>query len=553
MRESSPAVAAQARRDLPLLALVLLVALAVRAFLAFRGQVIFNDGPRFIDIARAFVAGDTAHALTHAYHPLYSWLTAQAYPLFGDYERAGLAVSVLAGTLVGLPLWALLNGMFGRRVAWAGLVLWAVHPFATDYAANVQSDSLYLFFFLTAVWALWTGLEALPHAGAFGRFALAGAASGLAYLTRPEGAGVVVLGGLWLVLALRRLPQARHLREISARLLAGALLMACFVVPTYFYLKNIHDTTGMWQLTRKKSLTQLVSGRAKERPEWAKDTVKDEVIEEFGRPPIRKETKFEVYVVRGARIFRTFSEALTWLLVPFLVLGLLVRGRALLRTRSDLYLLSFFGLYGFTLYRLAVTLGYAGKRHVFPLVLLALGWTGLGVVALSRRLEIALRARGSGWAKRSGAVLLTVLVVASLPKTLRTNVHEPLGEKQAGFWIREHTPVGSTARVFAPRDRILYYADADNVRVPLRFNYDAAIAYLRRYGADFVVTSDSMTDLVYPRFLERIGPEDLRREVEFPEREGSRQHYTVYRVLYPEGRPASVLSLPRTMKSWGRR
>jgi 4-amino-4-deoxy-L-arabinose transferase-like glycosyltransferase len=546
--EPSAAAVAGARRDAASVPIVLALAFALRWILAARGEVIFNDGPQFVAIARAFHAGEIDRALSHVYHPLYSWLAANAYPLFGDYERAALAISITAGTLVGLPLWALLRRLFGRRVAWAGLVLWAAHPFAAGYSANVQSDPVYLLFFVTAVWALWRGLETLPAPRGAAFATAAGACSGLAYLTRPEGVGVLLLGGLWLVLGIVVAARRRLARELPARVLAIALLAGGFVLPSLPYLRHIHETTGEWQLTRKKSLSNLagVSGYG----HAPRDVVKDEVSRRYGRPPLHRDTWFERYVLRGARLFVTFGEALTWPLAIFLALGLAVRGRALLRTRGDLFLLSFFALYGFTLYRLAVTLGYAGRRHMFPLVLLALGWTALGAVTFARRVETALLARGVAWAGRAGAIVLAALVLTMLPKTLRTNANEPIGEKHAGLWIRAHAGPGPERPiVFAPRERILYYADARLLRVPRRFNYDATVAYVRRYGGDFIVTSDSMTDREYPGFMRRIRPDDLRLEARFPERPGSADRYAIYRVLYPEGRAGVRPRLPH-MEPW---
>jgi hypothetical protein len=148
-----------------------------------------------------------------------------------------------------------------------------------------------------------------------------------------------------------------------------------------------------------------------------------------------------------------------------------------------------------------------------------------------------------------GALVLGALVMASLPKALRTNVNEPIGEKQAGLWLRGRAE-GREVRVFAPRERILYYARARNLRVPLRFAYAPAMAYLRLYGADFVVTSDSMTDRWFPDFRRSVRPEDLRLEAQFPERPGSEARYRIYRVLYPEGKPPEPPPLPRTMRSW---
>jgi 4-amino-4-deoxy-L-arabinose transferase-like glycosyltransferase len=543
----SAAGAGRPRGDGPRLALLFLAALALRAGLGARDEVIFNDGPHFIDIARAFAAGDASRAMSHVYHPLYSWLIAQALPLFGDYERAALAVAALAGTLVGLPLWALLRRLFGRRIAWTAVVLWAVHPYATQYAANVQGDSVYLFFFLTAVLFLWRGITELPGARGMAMFALAGAFSALAYLTRPEGVGVVALAGLWLVAGLWPWPRTRWRREIGARVVAGVLLLGGFAAPAYPYLMHIHDTTGVWQITQKKSLTRLTGIGEYKPPDWSRDRVKARVVREHGRPSRRADSAFSKYVGRGAELIVTFAEALIWVLVPFLLLGLAVRGRALWRTQGDRFLLSFFALYGLVVYRLVVILGDASKRHVLSLAMLGLGWTALGVVSLTPRLEGALRARGVRWARHAGTLLLAVLIVAALPKTLTVNAEERVGEKHAGHWIRDHAETGRQTVIFAARERIAYYANARYIPVPLRFRYDAAIAYLRGYSVDYVVTSDVMTPKWHPDFLERIRPEDLRFEATFAERPGSDHRYDVYRVLYPEGRPRRTPGHPRRM------
>jgi 4-amino-4-deoxy-L-arabinose transferase-like glycosyltransferase len=539
--------AARPGRDGFRLALLILGALALRAWLGARDQIIFNDGPHFIDIARAFVAGEAGRAMSHVYHPLYSWLIAQAFPLFGDYERAALAVAAVAGALVGLPLWGLLRRLFGRRVAWTGVILWAVHPYATKYAANVQGDSIYLLFFLTAVLFLWRGIGELPALRGMAMFALVGVFSALAYLTRPEGVGVAALAGLWLIAGLVSLSRTRWRREIGARLVAGVLLLAGFTVPALPYLKHIHDTTGVWQITQKKSLARLTGVGEYKRPEWSHDRVKARVTREHGRPPRLSDSAFTRYGVRGYKVIVTYAEALTWVLAPFLLLGLAVRGRALWRTQGDRFLLSFFALYGLVVYRLAVTLGDASKRHVLPLAILGLGWASLGVVSLAPRLEAALRARGVRWARRAGTLLLAVLVIAALPKTLSVNAEERLGEKQAGQWIRDHAEAGREPVIFAPRERIAYYAGARYVPVPLRFRYDSAIAYLRAYGVDFAVISDVMTPRSYPDFLERIQPDDLRLEATFADRPGSDHRYDVYRILYPEGRPRRIPPHPRRM------
>lgn len=538
--------AAAGRGDRARVAAVLAAAFGLRFLCGARDDLIFNDGPQFIAIARAFVEGRTTHALNHVYHPLYSWLMAQVYPLLGDYEHAGIVVSAVAGTLVGIPLWLLLRRLFGRRIAWTALLIWTFHPFAVRYAANVQCDSVFFLFFMAGVALLWHGLERLPGRGALWAFPLAGICSGLAYLTRPEGVGVVALGGFWLVAGLWPRPGSRLGREFAPRSIAALLLAGAFLVTAFPYLRHIHESTGVWQLTQKKSVLSLAGLEHQKKPSWAEDRVKERIEKEFGRPPVHRDTPFERYVGRAGALLITFSGAMTWQLVPFLLLGLAVRGRALWRTRGDLYLLSFIGLYGLAIYRLAVTIGYGSKRHLFTLALLCLGWTALGIVSLGPRLEAMLQRRGFRFARRAGALLLVVVILSLLPLTLSINADEGLGERRAGEWIRDHAEVSSPL-VFAPRERIAYYARARYLPVPYRFPYDSVIAYVRGYGADFVVTFDRSTDHYYPRFSESIRPEDLELEASFPVREGSDRRYRVYRVRYPHGRPAAPPRVPRRM------
>ena len=162
----------------------------VRIGAAVQTAAIFNDGPSFLRLAALFHQGLFAQALAHAYHPLYPLIVSLLAPWVGDFERAGVVVSVTAGSLAVLGLYAFLVRAFDRRVAVGGGILFALHPYAASFSADVQSEGLYFALFLAAVACVWRALEeALPH-----RAALAGAVAGAAYLVRPEGLGVAACG-----------------------------------------------------------------------------------------------------------------------------------------------------------------------------------------------------------------------------------------------------------------------------------------------------------------------------------------------------------------------
>ncbi|MEB2346804.1 MAG: glycosyltransferase family 39 protein [Deltaproteobacteria bacterium] len=239
------------------LALVALVAgAAAWRWLAWtRTAVLFDDGPRFLAIARAIDAGWWSAALRDSFHPLYPASTAWAHRLLrapetaAGWETAAALVSVLGGAAAVAFLYLFLRDAFGRAVASGGALLLAVHGRAVEYASDVQSDGLYLGLYAAGLWAGWRAWRGGSPAWA----ALAGVASGLAYLTRPEGLGLaLVLAALGVGSIVRR----RWTRRAGAAWLValGTATAACMAP----YVVALHALTGEWTLTHKKSVAALV-------------------------------------------------------------------------------------------------------------------------------------------------------------------------------------------------------------------------------------------------------------------------------------------------------
>ena len=236
--------------------LTLVAGAAALRWLAWtRTAVLFDDGPRFLAIARAMDAGWWPTALRDSFHPLYPALTAGAHRLLGlpdtpaGWESAGALVGVAGGAAAVGFLFLFLRDAFGRAPAWAGALLLAVHGRAVEYGSDVQSDGLYLGLFtagLAAGWRAW-------RSGAPAWAAAAGGAAGLAYLTRPEGIGLAfVLAALGLASVLRgRWTPRAGVAWCAALLLATAACAAPYVFALRAY-------TGVWTLTHQKSLAVLV-------------------------------------------------------------------------------------------------------------------------------------------------------------------------------------------------------------------------------------------------------------------------------------------------------
>lgn len=517
------------------------LALALRAFSASRTAVMFNDGPEFLAIAESMARSEFARALADDYHPLYSLLTLVVWWLTGagaPERLAGcaVAISVLSGALAVACLYAFLRDAFGRGVAWIGALALAVHPYAIRFASDVQSDGLYLALFLAAATLLWYGLSRRSVAIA----AWAGAFSGLAYLTRPEGIGVAMIGAAAaIVLAVRGLAgRSGGLRWLlpGAAVLGGALLV---MSP---YLVALRADTGSWTLSKKKSVTALATGEAAdddEAPGRAQHLrpARDDLapIPSVHAPVATPAGVARSLLASAYDLAKTFFGALRPEVAVFLVLGLWRRrGHP---TPVAWYVLAFAFLYGGLLLGLAFHSGYVSRRHVLPPATLAFGWVGLGVpafgalvTAAAGRLRPGLTAPPAPVATAIGAALLVALGAG---KELRPHRERGLAERHAAEWLRDQAGEGGVA---VEKRRDAWYARRSFVS--LRAAPDTGIAdYLRATGARWVIAGDD-TLAERPALAAALGKELVALHSAADQREVAR----VYAL--PEALPEGTTLVP---------
>lgn len=547
------------RTEVALLVALSALALALRATVAWRNPVIFDDGPAFIEIARAMARGDFGSALAHPYHPLYSlliWLTPGSA---GHEEFVGVAWSVLAGTTSVVLLWWMLRPLFAGRVALAAAALFAAHPYAVRISADVQSDTLHLAFLLLGLGGV---QRAAARADAGLAFA-AGIAAALAYLARPEGFGVVVVGAILFAAAWMQ----GRLGSARAAMLAGSL-GAGFALLAVPYMRIIEVLSGEWQLTQKKSLLTLLGLgqlQALGRPAVALAIGVLGLAAVFavlvhrrggmrwrplrpgmGRLPELAAALAAVAVAAllvspaaAARYVTLFVSTLRPEISILLVVGLVSSARnAAAATDRAVFFGATTAVHGMATFALLVTAGYLDRRHLLPLAVLLLGYAAVGSYAVADRI---CRLRTAGFdarARDAVALALVVLCIAiALPKSLRAYRLEAVAAREAAEWIRGVARPGD--RVASARPRGAYYAGL--VWVPIRPRDGTPPASisgeaLRRQGVRFVlatrhdlVGSDAPSLDVVPAAGQRF---ELVREVE---RHGYRA--AVFEIHEPERGP----------------
>lgn len=524
------------RSDWLTLASLFVLAVLLRVATALRTSVIFADGPSFVRLAERIDAGDWEAVLLHPYHPLYPLSMSGLRALTGDFETAGVVASVLAGGLSVVALYGFLRAAFDRHVATVGALLLCLLPYAVRFSSDVQSDGVYLALFLLAVWALWRALAdgSVPMA------LLAGVLSALAYLTRPEGVGVVVAG---LLLGGEKLWR----REWTARQLAGwgFVLVAGFGVLAGPYLRVLGELRGAFVLSGKKSLGALIglaeSPSVGETLSWAGAAagvlflalgmaVAWRRAGSSGSARLRPGL-VAAAVVGGAIAVGFVSDAreFTGVVVSSLGPGIVVLTalgiHALHRERNPArarFLFVFLGLYAVLLFALLSNYGYLSRRHALPPLTLLLGHAAAGVFLLSRWLR---RAAAVLWASRplsvgaSLAIVLLLVAATELPKTLRRHREDALAHRWAAEWLRdEGQPPGAVAAV---KLRTAYYAGRG--WVPLRPRANGVIELGAIDRARYLIVDRELDPL-----LERRPQVDL---VELHRVEAAGELVLVYRIV----------------------
>src|SRR3990172_5233291 len=162
---------------------IFFLALVVRALALLRTDPVAFDSGIYFEMAQFIRAGNWAGALGYDFPPLYPALIAGVQFLGVRGGAAGLGIALAADLLVLFPLAGIARAAAGETAAWAAAFLWAIHPYAVRLGVQALSDAPTALFVGVAIWA---GLRAMDS----GRIAWAlgaGAASGLAYLARPEG------------------------------------------------------------------------------------------------------------------------------------------------------------------------------------------------------------------------------------------------------------------------------------------------------------------------------------------------------------------------------
>jgi 4-amino-4-deoxy-L-arabinose transferase-like glycosyltransferase len=223
--------------------LCILLAFAVRLFAFSSKYPITGDGVWYATLGKSLAAGNVREGLSTYWPPLYPVLIGVSSLIFGDVELSGRIVSISAGSLLVIPTYLLARTFYGRSVALLTVLILAIHPSIVFYSTAVLTESTYLLFFISGIYAAFVAFST----GRISAFVLTGIAFGACYLLKPEAIGyallLVLLSG-----SMKLINRQLTSRKIIINTLALAFTFFLIALP---YLIFLQQQTGHWTISDK--------------------------------------------------------------------------------------------------------------------------------------------------------------------------------------------------------------------------------------------------------------------------------------------------------------
>jgi 4-amino-4-deoxy-L-arabinose transferase-like glycosyltransferase len=510
------------RRDL---VLVLGLALGLRVLLYKLTYLISIDGAAvYFPMANQFASGLWLEGLAVGYHPMYALLVAVFSKVLGDLQFSGQMVSVFFGTLTVIPIFYLARGVDNGRTGFFSSLFLAILPYHVELSADLLSDTTYTFFFISAIWLGWKALKTED----WKMFLLAGFATGLAYLDRAEGIGVLLPLSLWIFLR----KNGFHKKKGCTKGLATIIFLVSFLLVASPYILYLRSYTGTWTISRKPAVNKVVH-LIKEKLFFQK--LEDKGVEKFDHfvQKLQREgdgasSGLVGWLKRTGSFFEFFVETCHPLLFLFFIVGLIKR-RGPPSWSGEGFLIANLLVYAPILFWLASS-SYISHRYFVPFVVLCLVWSGRGFTETYVWLRQKLSSKR--WEKvrfleSRGLLCLTLItVIAILPSTIHPSRKGKIARKEAGLWVKNNS--ASKPPIYTDMVQVNHYAGGQ--WIPLRdvdLSYDELISRAEKTGADFLVLSEEHIERICPTFFEMRRPEDLREVFRVS---GDKETIVVYRV-----------------------
>lgn len=387
-----------------------------------------------------------------------------------------------------VPVYGLAIILVGRRAAAVAGVLYCVLPEVARLGADGIGDSMHLFWFSLATFTLVAMLaRRMENRRRVGLGLIAGGVlCGVAMLCRIESLLLLPALGCAGLLAQSQQPWVRRIVQgtIDVGLMGTGIVLAIGIVWLAWGPPSMLDRLSRLD---HSNMAQQAEARAGQPRTAAADP------SEFAP----KESSVSSRSFGFAAALAELASELPHV-YHYWIGGLVLWGGWLARAgrtqATDRFVQAFLVLFVTGLLVYAARAGYLSGRHLLPLVVLTIGWAGVGALDVCERLAVRCGAMFESTSirpRRLAGVGLAVLVLGCLPRTLTPLHASRLGHREAAQWLSQHAP--HEARVLDTRGWTGLYSGRPTYR------YDAAREAFADRDLGFVVVEDHELHYDSPR------------------------------------------------------
>ncbi|MBI4835318.1 MAG: glycosyltransferase family 39 protein [Planctomycetes bacterium] len=455
------------------------LALIVRLAIALNTYVISSDGPLYIEAASYYYNGQFKEAISHPYHPVYPFLMSLAYRLIGNWEWAGMLVSILLSSLAVIPLYLIAIKLFtSKAIAVISSLFYIFHQELARLSSAVLTTGTFIFLLTGSVYLFIASREETNMTRKRYLFlALTGVFTMLSFLTRPDGIVLLFIFVAWIVFLDFRLWWKGGLKKKALSLLFITLPWLLAAIPYIIYMIR---KSGEFTISGKLSFDNIAKMA---NPVIKLQSIYITIADFFGASGIFLALIIAGWLVRKGHIKDGFNKINIWIIL-------------------SVFIVYFIVLIKFADFALRIS-----KRYTTPLIPLIIFWGAIGLYVIANKIS------------RRGLIASVLVVIGMfIPFTFKPVNKDKLSEREVGEWIKYNHKGIAQPLIVADSNRIPYYSGSRIIehytQSRLRLNgtnYSDLMENLRciKHKADYLVIDTSDIDIIIPDFRSKLNPSDL--------------------------------------------
>lgn len=457
---------------------IFVFSLLVRLVFLRTVSLIESDGCLYARLAENIISGKGMVGMdgsqTVFIRPLYPLLIAVANKIIGNLELSGRVITIFFGSVTPVIVYLITKKLFGKTEGILAALLTAVSPVLISSSIQVMTETVYMSIIISGIFCLFLALKGKSKSLVFA----SGLVWGMAYLTRSEGFGFLILC-LLAILFINLLELPFKSRVIFAScFVSGAAIL---ILPMVVYLHSVFD---IWNLSGEYIYLKNIG-----------------YFQTMGIKTYLRNLYYHAYLKQLPSIFAA---------LPTAILGVgLFRSLAGENKARENILLGIFVMYFFLFYPW-FTESTISARHYLPILPILYIWVAKGITEIAEWFSRV----DNGISKPLIIVFfVSVLFMGFLPRLAAPwgakdkFLQQPLEYKIVGNWIKDN--LGDNQRIMSRIREVAYYAHSQLVLLPKeQIKYPDLISLAREENIDYIILDKRWTARVYPWISSLVDEKD---------------------------------------------